>query len=133
MTNSMKRVRHVYISCDDGEQALPPVARLCSFLHATHCEYQFTPYPPAPGYPLIEAAIEQCDVFIAIVAAGYNGSTRLNHELHYAWSLQRTRTNPRPRIFALQVENNRLPRISEQVPVEWLDESNQSLVLEGLR
>jgi len=124
--------RHVYISCDFHERELEQVKKLCRFLQVSKCVIQFAPSPGWSFYRVLEEAIERADVFVAVAGAGYNGSTWLNHELQYAHTLQRFRFTPRPRLFGLRIEGHELPRWCERIELEWLDESNQALLLADL-
>ena len=112
--------RHIYISCEDHERKLPEVKDLCSFLQLHGCVLEWAPLVGWDFYRGVETAIERCDVFVAVVAGGYTGSTWLNHELGYADHLRRGRMHPRPRIFAYSIAGMGLPVCSQHIPVEWL-------------
>ncbi len=124
--------RHVYISCDFEERQLEQVKELCGFLQASKCVIQFAPSSGGSFYRLLEESIERSDAFIAVVGAGYDCSTWLNHELHYAFNLKRMRMSPRPRLFGLRVQDYELPRCSEDIELEWLNDSNRQLLLADL-
>lgn len=121
--------RHVYISCSFDERELVPVKQICGFLQVSKCVIQFAPSPGWSFYRTLEEATERCDSFIAVVGPGYNSSTWLNHELHYAYNLNRFRFSPRPRLFGLRIEEYDLPRCSEHIQLEWLSENNRDLIL----
>jgi hypothetical protein len=96
---------------------------------------QFAPLVPGTGwcdYRALEQLIEQADAFVAVVGSGYNSATWLNHELLYAHTLNRFRRSPRPRLFALRIPPHDLPRCSEHIKLEWLDETNRELLLADL-
>lgn len=124
--------RYAYISCDFNERDLEQVKRICGFLQGSGCVIQFAPSPGWSFYRVLEEAIERSDVFLAVIGMGYSTSTWLNHELYYAYNLQRTRFTPRPRLFGLRIEGYEIPRCSENIHLEWLDESNLHLLLEDL-
>jgi hypothetical protein len=124
--------RRLYISCDYRERAYAEVRQVCRFLEAQRCLTEWAP-DPWPGYRELEARIERCDAFVAVVAEGYNAATWLNHELSYAFGLQRLRMHPRPRLFGLSIQGMRLPRVSQHIAVEWLDtEERYPLLLQDL-
>lgn len=124
--------RHVYISCDFSERELEQVKALCSFLQSSDCLIRFAPEPKWSFYPIVEEAIERCDTFIAAVGVGYSCSTWLAHEVTYALALQRARMHPRPRVFALRLNNYDKPIFVDKLSVEWLQQDDYYLLLENL-
>ena len=124
--------RRIYISCDFHERDLETVKAVESFLRLRGCLVEFAP-PVGPAfYEHLERTIESCDAFLAIVGVGYSISTWLNHELHYAHILRDSRFKPRPRVFGLRIENLDLPKCSEHISVEWIDEATCNLLLEDI-
>jgi len=82
--------RRVYISLGHGERGLPAVQDLLLFLRRHGCIITFAPQSDEWSfYPLLEEAIERCDVFVAVAGAGYDGSSWLAHEVTYADQLAR--------------------------------------------
>ena len=124
--------RRVYISCDFNERDLKPVRSILGFLQLRNCLIEFAPPVGNDFYKSLEGAIERCDAFVAIVGVGYSVSTWLNHELLYAHNLRISRFNPSPRICGIRIDNFDLPRSSEHIPVEWIDETTYSLLLEDI-
>src|SRR5258708_21717341 len=110
--------RRVYISCAYAERELAEVERLCRFLQTAGCAVQWAPECGADFYRSIEDGIERCDAFIAVVAAGYQSSSWLNHELYYAHALKRFRFQPRPRLFGISINGSGLPRCSQHIELE---------------
>lgn len=124
--------KNIYISCDPEERNLEQVKSLCTFLQESSHLLNFAPLPKEGFlYPKVEYKIERCDVFVAIIGAGYgyDCSTWLNHELLYASILRRHRMISRPRMFGLCIENYKLPRCSETIELEYLSESDYSAIL----
>jgi len=123
--------RRIYISCEPAERELIEVKALLGFLNESSCTVSFAPFTTDfCGYRPLEELIEQADAFIAVIAAVYNDSTWLNHELLYASTLNRFRMTPRPRLFGLRIPPHRLPRCSEQIQLQWLDATNPHLLLQ---
>jgi hypothetical protein len=128
--------RRIYISCEFPERRISQVEALDGYLQQVGCKVQFAPFGGGVefcGYDALEAAIEQADAFIAVAGRGYDSATWLNHELWYAHALNRHRFNHRPRLFGLPIPPYRLPRCSEHIELEWLNESNRELLLEAQR
>lgn len=128
--------RRTYISCLFEERGLLQVESLCKFIHPKHGVVEFAPYPEGSWdfYHLLEDAIERCDAFVAIVGNGYSSSTWLNHELGYAYALNKYRFQPRPRLFGVCVDGHELPKCSEHIRLEWLhDEAGYQLILDDLQ
>jgi hypothetical protein len=124
--------RRLYVSCDYREREYAEVRHLCHFLEAHKCLIDWAPNP-WPGSAELETRIEHCDAFVAVAAEGYNASSWLNHELSHAFTLQRYRKHPRPRLFGLSIRGMRLPRCSQHITVEWLDnEESYPLLLYDL-
>ncbi len=124
--------RRVFLSypCDFPKQeALRPV---CDFLMR---EGAIINIPPAFGwtyYSAMEVIIEQCDVFIAVLDPIADGSTQLMKHLSYASGLQSMRWHPRPRIFGLCLGPQREANWLSRLPLEPLDGSRLSLLVEDL-
>jgi hypothetical protein len=122
--------RYVYISCEQSERELEQVKSLYDFLRVSNCVVEFAPEPSNQNfYRIIEDSIERSDAFIAVAGIGLDGSTWLNFALHHAYNLYINRMSPRPRLFGLHVQGNKVPRISEHIKLEWLNESNRELLL----
>ena len=121
--------RHIYISCDASERELEGVKSLCNFLRASNCAIEFVPHSENAFYRGIEESIERADAFVAVVSVMRDASTWLAFELHYASTLRHARSFPRPRVFGLRVGESQLPRISQQIELEWLSNDNRHLLL----
>ncbi len=122
--------KNIYISCAFNERDLEQVKSLCVFLQESSCLINFAPSSKEGNlYSQVEDRIERCDIFIAIISAGYDCSTWLNHELLYASILRRYRMVSKPRMFGLYIENYILPRCSETIELEYLSEGAYSLIL----
>jgi hypothetical protein len=125
--------RHVYISCDYGEEKLSVVKAICSFLYANNCIIDFTPPFEGNFYRTIEDLIDSCDSFIAVIGHGYQISTCLHHQLYYANTLNSVRASPRPRLFGIKIDGYELPPITSNVVLEWLEtQESYKLLLEDL-
>ncbi len=98
------------------------------------CIVTFAPEPDEGSfYPLLEEAIERCDVFVAVAGAGYDGSSWLAHEVTYANQLARWRMGRRvPRLCGLRINEFALPPYLQSLPVEWLEPGQYGLLLEDL-
>jgi len=127
--------RRVYISCDVNERDLPAVRDVCIFLQQHECFIAFAP-DPASGwsfYPLIEEAIERCDAFVVIAAAGYEVSSWLAHEVTYAYNLSHWRMGRcLPRLCGLRVEGFVIKPFLQALPVEWLVPGQYESLLKDL-
>jgi hypothetical protein len=125
--------RRAFLSypCDHEEHE--EIKAICGFLQVEGC---IIGIPPACGwtyYSAMEAAIEQCDVFVAVMdPIVVDGSTQLFTHLHYAVGLQGMRFHPRPRIFGLWLGPPKENGFSSAWPIEPLDRSKLSLLLEDL-
>lgn len=131
---SLTMSRRVFLSypCDFAEHET--VGAVCKFLEQARC---IIAIPPAFGrtyYEAMEAPIEQCDVFIAVLDPIADGSSQLMGHLWYAAGLQRMRWHPRPRIFGLWLEPQNKVEVNclAGLPVEPLDSRRLSLLLEDL-
>lgn len=125
--------RHVYISCDGNERDLPFVRDVCLFLQRHGCVIAFAPQPEWSFYPLIEEAIERCDAFVVVAAAGYEASTWLAHEVTYAYTLSRWRMGRQvPRLCGLRIEGFVLKPFLQALPIEWLEPGHHEPLLEDM-
>ena len=122
--------RRVFLSYPCDFPRNEEVDAVCSFLIG---EGAIITIPPEFGwtyYSAMEASIEQCDVFIAVLDPIANESSQLFVHLWYAYGLQRMRMEARPRIFGLWLGPPKESGFSRLV--EPLDRSKLSLLLEDL-
>lgn len=124
--------RRVFLSYPCNFPEHEAVQAVCEFLQSKGCIISIPPSPEWTYYSAMEAAIEQCDVFIAVLdPIVKDGSSQLAVHLHYAAGLHRMRWHPRPRIFGLWLGPPKEGSISDW-PLERLDQSKLSLLLEDL-
>lgn len=112
-----------YISCDKNERELPQIVSLCTFLQSAGYELLFAPIEGGKDwYDRINARIEQCDLFVAVVGWDRASSTWLAHELFYAHRLNHILGKQRPRLIALRIDNWELPRSYDSILpyLDWL-------------
>jgi hypothetical protein len=122
-------MNRAYISCDYSERNQQKIQELLSFLANNGVIVE---YAPNPGwdYENITAAIERCDVFVAIFLDGYRDSAWLNTEFTYAMRVRETRESlhgsviPRPRIFGWKLSEP--PNYVNNQRLEWLSDDKNT-------
>jgi hypothetical protein len=127
--------RRVFLSYPWRHERHEAIKSVCDFLAHKGCLIDIPPNPTGGDYsyyPAMETVIEQCDVFIAVPDPIVTGSSMLAHHLNYAASLHRMRWEQRPRIFGLWLESPKKGAFSAAWPIELLDRSNLSVLLEDL-
>jgi hypothetical protein len=126
-------LNRAYISCEFRERSEQRVHELLLFFQANDVLVEYAPDPGWDFYENIAAAIERCDVFVAIFLDGYRETTWLNVELSYALRLRETRTSlgglvfPRPRMFGWKLSEPPGNYVTNQ-RLEWLSDDKTNWV-----
>jgi hypothetical protein len=125
--------RRLFILCENHEKGLEEVRNLCLFAQKHRIIIDFPVDPGWDFYKILEESIEKSDALVVIVSEELIGATWSNHCLHYANTLKDNRFSPRPRILGLRINNVNLPRCSEHIEMEWINEPEDfKLILDDL-